>query len=266
MSLPRALLLALLALAAGGTRAAEAGPVLRVAVSPANGQPFAIYDDSGHLRGGVARDIMDALGQHLALRPRYLNIPRGRVETWLRAGRVDAACFLAPNWVREPDALRWSPPLFHIQQVVVSPPDAAPVTRASALFGKRVGTLSHYVYPELDGYFADRRILRADAPSLDANVAKLERRRIDAFLFDDVQTLYAIERGVLPGNVRIDPLWTAKDPVYCAFSPAFAARVPRWSEELQRLAASGRIERWIADYTGGRQVGGSTATRVLMER
>lgn len=265
MFLYRPLILALLLLAAADARAAAPGSVLRVAVSPANGQPFAIYDDRGQLRGGLARDIMDTLGRQLALRPQYQNIPRGRVESWLRADRVDAACFLAPHWVQDPDALRWSPPLFHIQQVVVSPPGAVPVTRASALFGKRVGTLSHYVYPELDGYFADRRIVRADAPSLAANVAKLERRRIDAFLFDDVQTLYAIERGVLPGDVRIDPLWTAKDPVYCAFSPAFAARAPRWFGALQGMADSGRIDRWIADYTGGRRVGGTTATGVLME-
>ena len=241
-------------------------PSLRVAVSEANGRPFVLYDDQDRFQGGLARDILDHLGRHLALAPTYMNVPRARVEPWLRAGRIDAACFLAPGWVRDAKALRWSPPLFQIQQVIVSPSGAAEVTGPHALFGKRVGTLLNYVYPELGWYFADQRIRRVDAPSLESNIAKLERGRIDAFLFDDVETLYAVEHGALAGNVRIDPLWTARDSVYCAFSPSFAARTDGWSAELQSLAASGQIERWIAAYTGGRRVTGGMPSRALHER
>jgi polar amino acid transport system substrate-binding protein len=249
------LLLGLVAAAGVDASAATPGPArtLRVAVNEANSQPFAIYDASGHFVGGLARDVIDPLAVTLGLRAEYLNLPRARVEAWLRDGRIDGACFLAPAWVGRPDALRWSPVLFRIRQVIVSPPGAAPVDSARALFGRRLGTLLNYTYPELQPYFADGRIRRSDAPSFASNIAKLGRGRIDAFLNDDIAALYATRTGRLPGDSRIDPLWAPENPVHCAFSPAFAAREPRWQAILEANVAAGDVERAIAGYTGGRR-------------
>jgi polar amino acid transport system substrate-binding protein len=223
---------------------------LRIAANDANGPPFVLYDGQGRFVGGLARDVIDPLAGALGLRAEYLNLPRARVEAWLREGRIDGACVLAPAWVARPGALRWSPPLFRIRQVIVSPASAAPVTSPRALFGHRLGTLLNYTYPELQPYFADGRINRSDAPSFASNIAKLERGRIDAFLNDDIASLYAARTGRLPG-VRIDPLWAPENPVHCAFSPAFAARAPRWHALLEARVAAGGVERAIAAYTGG---------------
>jgi polar amino acid transport system substrate-binding protein len=252
-----ALLAALLV--AGSTGAAVRGE-LRIAVNEANGRPFALYDDRGRFAGGLARDVLDPMARALGLRPVYLNLPRARVVPWLRAGAIDGACFLAPEWVAEADTLRWSPVLFRIRQVIVSPPGARPVTAPQALFGKRLGTLLNYTYPELQPYFADGRIRRADGRTFEANIAKLGRGRIDAFLNDDIAALYAAHAGQLPPRTRIDPLWAPENPVYCAFSPAFAARAPRWHALLQAEVDDGRVARWIAAYTGGRRASAGATT------
>ena len=252
--------LALLLLGLAAAAGVDASPpttasarTLRMAVNEANGRPFAIYDTTGHLDGGLARDVIDPLAGALGLRAEYLNLPRARVEPWLRDGRIDGACFLAPAWVGKPDALRWSPVLFRIRQVIVSPPGAAPVDSARALFGRRLGTLLNYTYPELQPYFADGRIRRSDAPSFASNIAKLGRGRIDAFLNDDIAALYAARTGRLPSDTRIDPLWAPENPVHCAFSPAFAAREPRWHAILAASVAAGDVERAIAGYAGARR-------------
>jgi polar amino acid transport system substrate-binding protein len=243
----------LLGLAAVFAPAHAAPPgVLRVAVNEANGRPFALYDRDGNFTGGLARDVIDPLARDLGLRVEYLNLPRARVETWLHDGRIDAACFLAPDWVAEPQRFRWSPVLFRIRQVVVSPPGAPPVTAPEALYGRRLGTQLNYAYPELQAYFADGRIRRADAPSIAANIAKLERGRIDAFLYDDIAAPYAVRDGRLPAQARIDPLWAPDNPVHCAFNRGFAQRHRRWQGLLMGAVAAGRIERAIAGYTGGR--------------
>jgi ABC-type amino acid transport substrate-binding protein len=226
---------------------------LRVALNEANGRPFALYDPAGHFVGGLGRDVIDPLAGALGLRAEYLNLPRARVEAWLREGRIDGACFLAPAWVGNPAALRWSPVLFHIRQVVVSAPGSPPVDSPRALFGRRLGTQLNYAYPELQPYFADGRIRRADAPSHASNMAKLARGRIDAFLYDDIAAPFAAREGRLPGDVRIDPLWAPDNPVYCAFSHDFAARAPRWEALLQAQVDDGRIDAAIAAYTGGRR-------------
>jgi len=245
-------------LMAGSLVAQAAAPVreLRVSVNDANGPPFVLYDAQSKFVGGLARDIIDHLALQLGQRPVYLNLPRARVDPWLRAGKIDAACFLAPDWVSDAAKLRWSPALFNIRQVIISPRKAEPAISPPALFGKRLGTLLNYSYPELEPYFSDFRILRADARSLASNVAKLKRGRIDAFLNDDIASLYLVTNGSLPADVRIDPLWAPENPVYCAFSPAFDARTPQASRILQKAVDEGRVEQWISTYTGGRRVGG----------
>lgn len=258
-SLLAVFLVGLLAVAAPGSAAPDRATTLRIAANQANGQPFVLYDRRGTFTGGLARDVIEPLAGALGLRAQYLNLPRARVEAWLREGRIDGACFLAPAWVARPDALRWSPELFRIRQVIVSPPGSPPVAEPRALFGKRLGTLLNYTYPELQPYFADRRILRRDAPTFGSNIAKLGRGRIDAFLNDDIAALYAARTGTLSADVRIDPLWAPENPVHCAFSPAFAAREPRWHALLQAQVDSGVLERAIAGYTGGRRTGATGA-------
>jgi polar amino acid transport system substrate-binding protein len=234
-----------------GTDARAASPgTLRMAVNQANGRPFALYDGQGRFSGGLARDVIDPFARSLGLRPQYLDLPRARVEEWIKAGRIDGACFLAPAWVGDAKALHWSPPLFRIRQVIVSPAGTPPVAGPPALFGRRLGTLLNYTYPELQPYFAGGRIHRRDAPSFASNIAKLRRGRIDAFLNDDIAARYAVRTGVLR-DVRIDPLWAPENPVYCAFGAAFAQREPRWHARLQALVDSGRVEAAIAAYTGG---------------
>jgi polar amino acid transport system substrate-binding protein len=261
LPVPAALLAGLLL--AGAAGAAERA-TLRIAVNEANGRPYALYDARGRFAGGLAHDLIEPMANALGLRAEYLDLPRARVEPWLRAGAIDGACFLAPEWVVDAGALRWSPALFHIHQVIVSPPGAAPVATPRALFGRRLGTLLNYTYPELQPYFADGRIRRADGPSFEANTAKLSRGRIDAFLNDDIASLYAVRAGRLPRAARIDPLWAPPNPVYCAFSPAFAAREPRWHALLQAEVDDGRIAGWIARYTGRRPVAPAPAATPSM--
>jgi polar amino acid transport system substrate-binding protein len=246
------LLAVLLATPAAAVLAADGE--LRVAASDANGRPFVLYDADGRFRGGLAADLMDHLAAELGLRARYLNLPRARVEPGLKQGEVDIGCFLAPEWVDDAAALRWTPVLFHVRQVIVSRAGSPPVSAAADLYGKRVGTLLNYVYPELEPYFSEGRIQRADAPSAAANIAKLKAGRIDAFMDVDLAILHAVETGELPLDVTIDLLWAADNPVFCAASPAFDRRQPGWRAVLERALLYGRMTGWMQRYTGGRRV------------
>lgn len=243
---------ALLVLALVTPPAAAQAP-LRVSVSRANGEPFVIYDD-GVVRGGIARDIIDRLAGELGLQADYFDLPRARVVPALLHGGIDAACFLAPAWVAQPERLHWSPVLFEVRQVIVSPASEPPVRRPEDLFGKRLGTLRNYNYPELQPYFETQRVHRADAPSEAANLAKLERRRIEAMLDVDLAILHLEASGRLRQPLRIDPLWGKANPVHCAFSAGFVREYPEWSDRLSRLVDSGQIAQWIGRYTGGHRI------------
>ncbi|HEX5755167.1 MAG TPA: transporter substrate-binding domain-containing protein [Arenimonas sp.] len=243
-----------LLLAIPASARASAQLPLRVAVSQANGEPFVLYDSDGRFRGGIAKDIIDQFARALAIKPQYLDLPRARVVPELLRGGIDAACFLAPAWVERPGRLQWSPSLFHIRQVIVSPASASPVRRADDLFGKRVGTLLNYTYPELQPFFADGRIQRADAPSEASNLAKLQRGRIEALLAIDLTILHQQTHGQLQQSLRIDALWGDANPVHCAFSQAFVTRLPGWRKPLEEMVANGQVQTWIDRYTGGRRI------------
>jgi len=87
-----------------------------------------------------------------------------------------------------------------------------------------------------------------------ANLLKLERRRIDAFIDVDLTVLHMDEHGQLPFKLRIDPLWAPPSPVHCAFNPKFAAAHPRLMPSLEAMVRDGRVQVWIDAYTGGRRV------------
>ena len=248
---------ALCVLLLGGGAAAQPA-TLRIAASEANGSPFVLYDRAGRLSGGLARDIMASFAVALGRQPDFRNPPRSRIELLLQQDELDAACFLAPGWVAEPQKLAWSPPLFTIQQVIVQPASSALMVSADGLRGRRIGTQLGFTYPELQPLFADGRLERVDAPTLDNTLAMLARGRIDALVHVDLAVFHRVEAGQLPMPVRIDPLWAPPDPVYCAFSPAFAASQPSYGDLLKAMLDDGRMAAWIARYTGGREANPTT--------
>jgi len=228
---------------------------IRIAASEANASPFVLFDPAGRLHGGIARDIMAALAVELRRAPRFINAPRARVEPWLREGELDAACFLAPAWVEDATSLAWSPVLFHIQQVVVQPADSDRTASEQGFAGLRIATLLNFVYPELQEAFASGRMKRSDGASLDSNLQRLARGRVDAVVDVDIAVLYRQAQRTVPLQVRIDPLWAPASPVYCAFSPQFARANPQFLLLLEAMVHDGRIEAWIGRYTGGQRIG-----------
>lgn len=249
--------LCLLGMLPAGAAMAEA---MRVAAGSANSPPFVLYSAEGQLTGGIARDLMDALAARLGIAVSYLDLPRARVEPWLRDGEVDAACFLAPAWVQQPEALRWSPVLFEIQQVVVQPAAAKPARLPDDLFGLRIGTQLNYVYPELQPWFANARMQRHDAASLDANLGKLLVGRIDALIDVDTAVFYRQETSAQPLPIRVGPLWAPPSPVHCAFNAEFVAAHPTLLDTLQAMLGEGRVSGWVDHYTGGRRAQAPSST------
>jgi len=122
------------------------------------------------------------------------------------------------------------------------------------LFGRRLGTLLNYVYPELEPYFADRRIQRDDSPTLAASLLKLEHGRIDALIDTDLSVFYLTEHMKPATPLRIDPLWAPPSPVHCAFNAEFAKAYPQALARLDLMVKDGQVQRWVEAYTGGRRL------------
>lgn len=220
---------------------------VRAIVSASNAPPYAFFDKSGHLSGGISKDILDELSKRSKLYWQYLPLPRGRVEQWLLRDDADIACFLNPAWVDLPEQLVWSPALFTTQQVIVRRSTSPAIQNISDLFGKRLGTDRGFSYPELNTIFAQRLAVRDDASSLQINLSRLQKQRLDAVLTVDLAYLYH-QQQFPSEDLQADPLWAEPANVYCALNQHQPELTARLLLTLQQMVADGTINIILQRY------------------
>lgn len=166
---------------------------------------------------GLLKDFGVALAHELALAPRFLSLPRKRVEAALRAGQADILCDLRPQWLYSKDWL-WTETVFSNNMIVVSRADTRPLVRLADLTGVRVGTLFGYVYPEVEALLGDR-FQRDDAATDSINTDKLLNGRFGYMLTNSLY--YEYQRKAHPAAQRLNPVvFTIRHfDTYCALSP-----------------------------------------------
>lgn len=224
---------------------------IRAIVSDSNAPPYAIFDAAFdhnlQLTGGISKDILEALAQRSQLSLQFLALPRGRVEQWLLKDQADIACFLNPDWVTQPSTLLWSEALFTTRQVLVRQDTQPAITQISDLLGKRIGTDRGFSYPEFDSLFAQQSLIRDDANSLQSNLIRLQKARVDAVLTVDLAYHY-YQLHHNSERLIADLLWTTPDAIYCAFSPNNPELATKMQQTLQHMIADGTIQHILQRY------------------
>lgn len=220
---------------------------IRAIVSDSNAPPFALFDQDSNLAGGISKDILEALANHSQLALQYLALPRGRVEQWLLRDDADIACFLNPDWVEQPQHLLWSNSLFNTRQVIIRRNNSPAIQKMTDLLGKRLGTDRGFSYPEFDKMFSQRLLIRDDATSLESNLSRLQKQRLDAVLAVDLAYHYYQQTHDSEG-LAADPLWTAPDGVYCALNPHQPELAHYLQQVLQQIATDGTISDILRQY------------------
>lgn len=221
---------------------------LRAVVSDSNPAPFAIWDARAQMTGGLIPQLLNRVAAELGLPIDYQNIPRARIEAWLRSGQADIACFLNPAWVEQPKAYDWSVPLFQSQQLIIRNVSASPIRQEQDLYGKRVGTTRGFVYPELAQAFAQHQILRDDALTLESNLQRLKQGRLDAVLTVDLSYAHVLQKHpIWRSDFVAEPLWAEPATLFCAISQQSAER-QRLLRQLSRLQAEGHLKLMLQPY------------------
>ncbi|MEO3680325.1 transporter substrate-binding domain-containing protein [Rheinheimera sp. FR7-31] len=222
---------------------------LRAIVSESNTPPYAIFAADGSLQAGISKDIIDELARQLGAGVSYLNLPRTRVEPWLRDGKAELACFLNPDWVNEPEKLNWTGPLFSTQQLMVRRKESEPVTAIQYLAGKRVGTTWGFTYPELEQVFRLGDVIRDDAHSLESNLMRLKQGRLDVVMTVDLSYLFYVKTSG-DTSFAADGLWSEPPSVYCALSNYDEALSARLQQQFEQLVQNGFIGQQLNFYMG----------------
>ncbi len=194
----------------------------------------------GILVDGLLKDFGDALARELGMTPRYVSLPRKRVESAVQAGRADLLCDMRPEWLDDA-RWRWTDVVFSNNMVVANRTDTPPLRQLSDLNGERLGTLLGYVYPELDRALGER-FHRDDGTTDDVNTNKLLTGRFRYMVSNSLYVDY--QRKVHPGRQRLHATVFTIRPfdTYCALPLAGKLTVDQVNAAIAALRRRGDLQ------------------------
>lgn len=231
-----ALLLAILAAAP-----ARAAPLV-VLVDTSTEMPLADIEGA-RLRGGIHRDLAQALAAKLHRQLVTQVLPRKRIAMALESGQGDLLCLYLPEWL--PGQYQWTKPFFPQAELLVSALGTPAPLALADLAGQPVGTVLGYRYPELEAALGER-FLRADVASNALNLRKLAAGRIRHVatikLFYDYRLRQGEQLHVHP------PLEIKRYLTRCALSPNSRVPLAEVDNAITQLLNEGAIDKMLANY------------------
>lgn len=217
---------------------------LVMAISNGSGMPMT--DIRGEeLRGGILKEFGDALGGLLHRQPKYVILPRTRVEGALLRGHADLLCDLRPEWL-DNQTFQWSDAIISNRMIVAMRRETPLPESLSAIAGLRVGTVRGYRYPEVE--HLRPRIERDNAANDSQNLDKLLLRRFD-FIFTN-RIYFDYQRKVHAERARLAPysLKITDFDTYCAVRADGRLRIDDLNQAIATLKARGTIQAILARY------------------
>ena len=216
---------------------------IRAAI-PAGLAPPLLFEKKGKQEGLVV-DYVNALAEALGRKASFSVITRHRLDGYLLKGQMDVLCYTSKVWASNQQELDFSKTLFVKREIIIGP---APMPKeVRELQGKTIGTMLQYVYPSLDPYFEERKIIREDNVSEEANLKKLLHQRLKYVVTDQIFLDYF--RLENPDIVKNRQAMFLKDyPVSCSISRKGNVSKKELDKAVDEIKRSGKLEQLFQKY------------------
>lgn len=239
----RAFLLALMfPLCVPPAASAAAGAQL-VMIAPLNqAMPLAGFQGN-ELRGGIIKDLGDAIARRLGRGIAYVSVTGDQVSAALESGRADGICYVRPFWID--GHFDWSRPVLPDAEVVASQEGAPPVRSLADLRDRPVGTVAGYRYPRVEQVLG-LRFQRSESVTMEENLRKLMAGKVRHTV---------IGKSTLAYQMRINKALTLRqDLVFasfkaqCAFSKKAKVPFDEVDQAINGLIEDGSVDKILARY------------------
>lgn len=222
------------------------GPMseLVVLVDTATEMPLAHFQD-GQLQSGIHKELGDALAVRLGRTPRYLVLPRKRIELALTEGVADVLCMYLPQWL--PGKFGWSIGFYPMAEILITERGAPRPQALTELAGQPVGTLLGFVYPEMEAALGGA-FVRDDAPSSVSNLLKMRAGRTRHVITSQVVLDYRQKMGQAPPLHA--PLLIKSYRAQCALSERSQVSLSDLNKALAVMQKDGTLAALVQRYQG----------------
>lgn len=214
-------------------------------VSTGSDMPMTAFSNE-RLTDGILKDFGDTLSRELRLTPRYLNLPRKRVETALDSGQADILCDMRPEWFQQKNWL-WSQAIFSNTMIVASTADTPRLHALSELSDQQVGTVHGYVFPEVDQALG-QHFLRDNGPSDIHNLNKLLHKRYPYLITNSLFFEYQLKFHPARQYLNRSYLTFLEFDTYCALPANGRLTLRQINRAIEAIKARGEIRAILNRY------------------
>lgn len=189
----------------GTSRAEESRRI--VMFMPDTDWPPYVMSDPAHPGGGVLMAVFRAVAEPMGYEVRAERIPNQRGWLLLDRGEVDVHA-KAMEWVKNPDDYLWTDPFMTSRTAfILTANNPLPCATPADLYGKSLGAIKGFIYPELEEHFGPGRIERVDVASPFTLLDLLALGRVDAALVNMAETQWLLRNdpALSPDQYRLVP-------------------------------------------------------------
>lgn len=219
------------------------------AFGPGNGAPFALVED-GELKGGLFKEIGEALGQNLGWGVTFRHTPTKRVSQLMMEGEINSICLTHPDWIEDSQSLMWSSLIAQDFDHLVSLPDKQyNLRQVTDLHGLTIGAMTGYIYfNTVMDYIAQGAAVRRDFNNLQALYASLWAKRIDVAVDSLISINYRKKIQPRHAILQVSSLAVYRYDLYCAFSEELKPFQNEILNAVTRMAREGEFKSIINRY------------------
>lgn len=218
---------------------------LRFSVSESWAMPM-IQIEHGQAVGGILFDLHTRLAEKVGRQAEQLVLPRLRIQQMLVRGELDVRCYVNPSWLTESHhQYIWSVP-FMVQRDMLVARTAQSVT-TDQLHDTLIGTVLGFTYPTLTARFDSGDLQRDDARTQELALAKLEARRYDYAISNELSLHWFNRHQTVPHRLlAVQEL--AADVVACIVRDEPGVPTMPLLRALVQMKQAGEFDAILARY------------------
>ncbi len=219
---------------------------IRIPFHDANPPPFAMIEN-GKLKGGLIKDVGDAVAGVLKVPIEYVYLSRKRLDRAMARGTINARSFTNPNWVDRPLEFEWTVPYFRQEDLFLSMKTFPRMIRQqNDLKGLRIGTILGNRYPTIARDFKDFERQRTDVASSKQNLKRLQAGRIDIAYGSSLEFRFILDKEI--ENYTLHDSMSEVTMISWALAKDFPFSLETMNSVLTKLIDSGQMETFVKKY------------------